>query len=121
MLDTFASACSSRYRRSLISAAVGLLFTGAFAGTASAQAVKTLESGVLNVGLNGDMPMTSLKDGKLIGSDGEIMSLIAERLNLKVKPNLMEWAALIQSTKQASSTSCTAPWVGSKRVPRSWS
>ena len=100
MLDTFASACSSRYCRSLIGGAIGLLLAGAFAGTASAQAVKTLESGVLNVGLNGDMPMTSVKDGKLIGSDGEIMSLIAERLNLKVKPNLMEWAALIQSTKQ---------------------
>src|SRR5713226_2182117 len=70
------------------------------AALAAQAAPKTLESGVLNVGLNGDMPMTSVKDGKLIGTDGEVMSLIAERLGLKVKPNLMDWAAEIQSTKQ---------------------
>jgi L-cystine transport system substrate-binding protein len=62
--------------------------------------IKTIEPGVLNVGLNGDMPMTSVKDGKLLGSDGEIMTIVAERLGLKIKANQMDWAALIQSTKQ---------------------
>src|SRR5262245_39451336 len=81
-----------------LGAASALLLT--LAGPQAQAAPKTLEAGVLNVGLNGDMPMTSVKDGKLIGSDGEIMNLVAERLGLKVKTNQMEWAALIQSTKQ---------------------
>jgi polar amino acid transport system substrate-binding protein len=59
---------------------IGLLLIGARADT-----IKTLEPGVLNVGLNGDMPMTSVKDGKLTGSDGEIMSLIAERLPMATR------------------------------------
>ena len=46
------------------------------------------------------MPMTGLEDGKLIGTDGELMVLIAERLGLEVVPHMMEWSAEIQSTKQ---------------------
>jgi hypothetical protein len=44
---------------------------------ASAAPPKTIEPGKLNVALNGDMPMTGLKDGKLIGTDGDLMVLIA--------------------------------------------
>jgi cystine transport system substrate-binding protein len=44
--------------------------------------------------------MTGLKDGKLIGTDGELMVLIAERLGLEVVPQMMDWSAEIQSTKQ---------------------
>ena len=46
------------------------------------------------------MPMTGIKDGKLIGTDGELMVLIAERLGLEVVPHMMDWSAEIQSTKQ---------------------
>jgi L-cystine transport system substrate-binding protein len=46
------------------------------------------------------MPMTGIKDGKLIGTDGELMVLIAERLGLEVVPQMMDWSAEIQSTKQ---------------------
>ena len=67
---------------------------------AEAAPPKTLEPGKLNVALNGDMPMTGLKDGKLIGTDGDLMVLIAERLGLEVVPHMMEWSAEIQSTKQ---------------------
>ena len=70
------------------------------AGTAGAAPPKTMEPGKLNVALNGDMPMTGLEDGKLIGTDGELMVLIAERLGLEVVPHMMEWSAEIQSTKQ---------------------
>src|SRR3954464_15640501 len=38
---------------------------------AQAAPPKTMEPGKLTVGINGDMPMTSVKDGKLIGTDGE--------------------------------------------------
>jgi polar amino acid transport system substrate-binding protein len=44
--------------------------------------------------------MTGIKDGKLIGTDGELMVLIADRLGLEVVPHMMEWSAEIQSTKQ---------------------
>jgi polar amino acid transport system substrate-binding protein len=87
------------WRAKMVSAAAGALLLALVVPQAQA-APKTLEPGVLNVGLNGDMPMTSVKDDKLIGSDGEIMNLVAERLGLKVKTNQMEWSALIQSTKQ---------------------
>src|SRR5579885_2204357 len=80
------AATGARWRARTILATALLL---AFAAPAAHAAPKTLEAGVLNVGLNGDMPMTSVKDGKLIGS-----------LGLKVKPNMMEWSAEIQSTKQ---------------------
>ena len=61
---------------------------------------KTIEPGKLTVGINGDMPMTSVKDGKLIGTDGELLAAIAGKLGLEVKPQQMEWSALIQATKQ---------------------
>ena len=69
-------------------------------GTAQADPPKTIEPGTLTVGINGDMPMTSIKDGKLIGTDAGLLAVIAERLGLKVKPVQMEWSALIQATKQ---------------------
>jgi polar amino acid transport system substrate-binding protein len=82
----------------------GLLVAGLggmlFAGMAMAEPPPTIEPGKLNVALNGDMPMTGLKDGKLIGTDGELMVLIADRLGLEVVPHMMDWSAEIQSTKQ---------------------
>ncbi len=76
---------------------IALLLAGASAGAAPP---KTIEPGKLNVALNGDMPMTGLEDGKLIGTDGDLMVLIAGRLGLEVVPHMMEWSAEIQSTKQ---------------------
>ncbi|MEE8504672.1 MAG: transporter substrate-binding domain-containing protein [Kiloniellales bacterium] len=62
---------------------------------------ETMEAGKLHVALNGDMPMTGLDaDGKLIGTDGQLMVRIAERLGLEVVPHMMDWSAEIQSTKQ---------------------
>jgi polar amino acid transport system substrate-binding protein len=70
-------------------------------GTASAEPPKTIEPGKLNVALNGDMPMTGLDaDGKLIGTDGDLMVLSAGRVGLEVVPHMMDWSAEIQSTKQ---------------------
>ena len=67
---------------------------------AHAEPPKTIEPGKLTIGINGDMPMTSLKDGKLIGTDGELIAAIAGKLGLEVNPVQMEWSALIQATKQ---------------------
>lgn len=82
----------------------GLLILVAGLGLAepagAAEPVTTLEPGKLTVGFNGDMPMTSWKDGRLIGTDGEVIAQIAKNLGLEVKPAQMEWSALIQATKQ---------------------
>ena len=69
-------------------------------GSAHAAPPQTIEPGKLHVALNGDMPMTGIKDGKLIGTDGDLMVLIADRLGLEVVPQMMDWSAEIQSTKQ---------------------
>jgi ABC-type amino acid transport substrate-binding protein len=83
-----------------IGAAVFAAAIALTAGQAMADPPKTIEPGKLTVGINGDMPMTSLKDGKLIGTDGELLAQIAANLGLEVKPQQMEWSALIQATKQ---------------------
>jgi polar amino acid transport system substrate-binding protein len=84
-------------------ATLATALAGAAAGLvrpAAAALPKTLEPGKLTVGFNGDMPMTSWKDGKLIGTDGELLAMIAQHIGLEVKPAQMEWSALIQATKQ---------------------
>ena len=49
--------------------------------------------------MNGDMPMTSIKAGKMIGTDGDMITAIAQELGLSVKPALMEWSATIESVR----------------------
>lgn len=83
----------------MAAAAMALLLAGGTAERAMAQALEVIEPGKLNVAFNGDMPGTGWQDGRLIGLDGELMQWIADELGLEVKPNLMEWAAEIQSVK----------------------
>lgn len=77
---------------------VGLL-GGTRAFAASYPKFKTVSEGVITVAVNGDMPMTSIKDDKLIGTDGEMITAIAARLGLGTRPSLMEWSATIESVK----------------------
>ena len=62
--------------------------------------VKTIEPGKLTIGMNGDMPMTQLKDGQLGGTDGELMVFVAKQAGLEPNVVQMDWAALIEATKQ---------------------
>ena len=84
-------------RRLVLATAVAVT---SWAGAAWAAPPKTIEPGKLTVGFNGDMPMTSWKDGQLIGTDGALLAMMAKNLGLEVKPQQMEWSALIQATKQ---------------------
>ena len=84
-------------RRLVLAAAVAV---GSWAAAAWAGPPKTIEPGELTVGFNGDMPMTSWKDGQLVGTDGALLAMMAKDLGLEVKPQQMEWSALIQATKQ---------------------
>ena len=68
--------------RTLLTWAAALASVATIALSASAGAnaeVKTIEAGKLTIGMNGDMPMTQLKDGALGGTDGEIMTWVASR------------------------------------------
>ena len=65
----------------------------------AAPSFKTVSPGTLTIAINGDMPMTSIKDGKLIGTDGEMIAAIAQKLGLSVTPSLMEWSATIESIR----------------------
>jgi L-cystine transport system substrate-binding protein len=68
--------------------------------TAAGEPPKTLQPGKLQIAMNGDMPMTQLKDGQLGGTDGELMVYVATKLGLEPVAHQMDWAAEIESTKQ---------------------
>src|SRR5882724_1116747 len=87
--------CRAAYLMASLVAAAGLT-----AGAASADPPKTVEPGKLNIAMNGDMPMTQLKDGVLSGTDGSLMTMIAKQLGLQPVVHQMDWAAEIESTKQ---------------------
>ena len=90
-----------RYTARLIKSAwAGLAIVALSTEFASAEPVKTITPGKLTVAFNGDMPMTGFKDGKLIGTDGELLARLAERLGLEIEPRQMEWSGAIQTTKQ---------------------
>ena len=65
----------------------------------AAPAFKTVEPGVLTIANSNEMPMIAMEDGKLIGSDAEIIATIAAKLGLGVKSAQMEWSATVQSVK----------------------
>jgi polar amino acid transport system substrate-binding protein len=60
---------------------------------------KTVAPGLLTIANSGEMPMIAMENGKLIGSDAEIVATIAEKLGLGVASAQMEWSATVQSVK----------------------
>ncbi len=80
-------------------ALLALATVGLTAGPALAE-ITTIEPGKLTIGMNGDMPMTQVKDGVLSGTDGELMIYVAKKLGLEPVIVQMDWAALIEATKQ---------------------
>jgi ABC-type amino acid transport substrate-binding protein len=67
--------------------------------TRAAPSFKTVEPGILTLANSNEMPMIAMEDGKLIGSDAEIIATIAAKLGLGVKSAQMEWSATVQSVK----------------------
>jgi len=91
-------------RRAVLGTIAGGAIAGSFLGDgyraqAAAPALKTVEPGYLTCAIAGDLPMTGIKDGQFIGMDAEIITAIAEKLGLKTKPALMEWAATIEAVR----------------------
>lgn len=76
-----------------------VLALGVSIASTPVQAFDLVEDGKLTVAFTGDMPGSGCQDGKLVGYDGEIMQLIAERLGLEISPALMEWSGTIASVQ----------------------
>jgi polar amino acid transport system substrate-binding protein len=91
------TAVAAKTRLTILSFLAFLLAFSA-AAQALAQELDTIEPGKLIVGFNGDMPMTSLQDGQLIGSDGKMIAKIAADLGLEIVPSQADWAAVIEAT-----------------------
>jgi polar amino acid transport system substrate-binding protein len=68
-------------------------------GARAATKFKTVEPSVLTIANSNEMPMIAMEDGKLIGSDAEIIATIAAKMGLGVKSAQMEWSATVQSVK----------------------
>ncbi len=77
---------------------LAMLLAFSAAAQALAQELDTIEPGKLIVGFNGDLPMTTLEDGQLAGSDGKMLAKIAADLGLEIVPSQADWAAVIEST-----------------------
>ena len=94
-------------RRGLIGRAAGLSLGALAAPTAFTSRAfaatppkpKTVEDGVITIAMSGAMPGTGMKDGAVMGSDADMVTAIAKRLGLGVKPALMAWSATIEAVK----------------------
>jgi polar amino acid transport system substrate-binding protein len=91
---------SSKIRNRISAMALGVAAAALLATSPMAAEIKTIEPGKLTIGMNGDMPMTQIKDGQLSGTDGELMVYVAKKIGLEPNPKQMDWAAEIESTKQ---------------------
>lgn len=65
----------------------------------AAPSFKTVEPGVLTIANSNEMPMISVENGQIIGSDGEMIATIGRKLGLGVKSAQMEWSATVESVK----------------------
>ena len=86
-------------RRSMIAGAGAVLLAPSAGRAAAAPDFKTVSPGVLTIANSGEMPMIAMENGKLIGSDAEIVAAIAQKLGLGVVSAQMEWSATVQSVK----------------------
>ena len=69
------------------------------AGAAEQGQIKTVTPGVLTVAIASYMPYAGLVDGKLSGLDGDIITAVARRLGLTVKPALSDFAGTLAAVQ----------------------
>jgi polar amino acid transport system substrate-binding protein len=75
------------------------LFGPEAARATSPPVFKTAEPGFITVATVPAPPVTIVKGDAFLGTDGEMISTIAQHLGLKAKPAFMEWSATIESVK----------------------
>jgi polar amino acid transport system substrate-binding protein len=74
---------------------------------AAAPEIKTLEQGFITAACTGEMPLTGERDGQPVGTDLDMLKLIADRLGLKVKVVLMGFPGVIEAVQSGR-----ADWFG---------
>jgi hypothetical protein len=72
-------------RRGFMVGAGATLLAGSSRSAIAAPTFKTVEPGVLTIANSNEMPMIAMEDGKLIGSDADIIATIAAKMGLGVK------------------------------------
>ena len=89
------SLCS---RRRLLGAGLSAAaLSGLRTAPAGAASFQTVSPGVLTVVALGELPASGLDNGKLIGTDGDIMSAIGAKLGIPLQPLILDNAATIES------------------------
>ncbi|MFF7640884.1 transporter substrate-binding domain-containing protein [Streptomyces canus] len=63
--------------------------------SAKTAALGTLTPGVLKVAIEPYAPYTSLQGGKIVGLDGDILTYIAKKLDLEIKPQVTDFAGML--------------------------
>jgi polar amino acid transport system substrate-binding protein len=86
-------------RRGFVAGAGAALAAPFITRVRAAPSFKTVAPGVLTVANSNEMPMVGMENGKMIGSDAEIISTIATKMGLGVVSAQMEWSATVQSVK----------------------
>lgn len=88
----------SELKHAVAAATVLGLLTGGAPAVAD-DAYRLVEPGVLTVAITGDMPGLVARDGKLVGYDGDILQIAADKLGLKIKPVPTEWSGAIAAVQ----------------------
>ncbi|MFJ8057272.1 substrate-binding periplasmic protein [Streptomyces sp. NPDC096142] len=63
--------------------------------SAKTAALGTLTPGVLKVAVQPYAPYTTVRGGKIVGLDGDILTSVAEKLGLQVKPQVTDFAGML--------------------------
>lgn len=74
---------------------------------AASAAIKTVRPGYLTAACMGDMPLGAVRDGQPVGTDLEMLKLIADRLELKLDILPMGFPAVIEAVRSGR-----ADWFG---------
>ena len=76
----------------------GLLLMAGCGGseaTGPATGLDTLDPGVLRVAAQSYMPYSAIKGSEIVGLDGEILQHVADRLDLKIEPQLTDFNGML--------------------------
>jgi ABC-type amino acid transport substrate-binding protein len=87
------------YERILLKAAATAVLIGLTFSTAAAEDYKLVEPGKLTIATTAEMPGIVPTESGLVGYDGEILAIIAQKLGLTLNPVKMEWSGVIASVQ----------------------
>ncbi|NKE57733.1 amino acid ABC transporter substrate-binding protein [Lentzea sp. PSKA42] len=82
-------------RTAVLALVAGLALAACSSGAATNSELGTIEPGVLKVAIQPYAPYTDYKDRQLTGLDSEILTAVAARLNLKVQPEVTDFAGML--------------------------